>query len=113
MITIAKVAKREEWEVGKLSGRYAPPTLESEGFIHCTPIEETAGVANYHYPGRTDLVLLYIDTGRVSSEIRYNDDPDEPDVSWPKIYGPLDVDAVISEVDLLPDAAGTFSLPST
>ena len=112
MSTIAKVAKREEWETGKSTGHYTPPTLETEGFIRCTPIEEAAGVANYHYPGRTDLLLLYIDTDRLKSELRFNHDPYE-DVSWPMIHGPLNIDAVVREVDLLPDAQGRFSLPSS
>ena len=111
MSTIGKVARREEWEIAKSSGTYAPATLESEGFIHCTPLEEAAGVANFHYSGRSDLVLLYIDTERVKSEVRFNDDPYE-DVSWPKIYGGLNIDAVIREVDLVPDADGVFSLPA-
>ena len=110
MSTIGKVAKRDEWEAGKLSGNYAPPTLESEGFIPCTLIEEAAGVANYHYSGQTDLLLLYIDTDRLTSELRWN--LDNEGFSWPKIYGRLNVDAVFHEVDLVPDADGVFSLPS-
>ena len=110
--TTVKVAKRGEWEAGKLSGNYAPATLESEGFIHCSPLEEAADVANVHYPGRTDLVLLYIDTDRLTSELSLNDDPSGADVVWPKIYGPLNVDAVYNEVDLVPDADGLFSLPT-
>lgn len=111
MSTIGKVSKREEWKITKSSGTYAPATLESEGFIHCTLLEEAAGVANYHYSGRSDLVLLYIDTERVKSEVRYNDDPYEV-VSWLRIYGRLNIDAVIREVDLVPDADGVFSLPA-
>jgi uncharacterized protein (DUF952 family)/DNA-binding CsgD family transcriptional regulator len=111
MSTIGKVAIREEWETAKSSGSYAPSTFESEGFIHCTPLEEATGVANYHYSGHNDLVLLYIDTERVESEVRFNDDPRD-NVSWPKIYGRLNIDAVIREVDLVPDADGVFSLPA-
>ena len=83
MSTIGKVAKRDEWEAGKLAGSYAPPTFESEGFIHCTLVEEAAGVANYHYSGHTDLLLLYIDTDLLTSELRWN--LDHEGFSWPKI----------------------------
>ena len=107
MATIVKVAKRGEWEEGKLAGTYAPTTLESDGFIHCSPLEEAAGVANYHYSGHTDLVLLYIDTERLTSELRFHDSPYE-DVSWPRIHGRLNVDAVFHEIDLVPDADGLF-----
>ena len=111
MSTIGKVAKRDEWEAGKLSGSYAPPSLESEGFIHCTLVEEAAGVANYHYSGHTDLLLLYIDTDRLTSELKWN--LDHEGFSWPKIYGSLNVDAVTNEVELKPDTDGRFSLPPT
>ena len=108
MSTIGKVAKRDEWEASKLSGSYTPATLESEGFIPCTLIEEAAGVANYHYSGHRDLLLLYIDTDRLASELKWN--VDSEGFSWPKIHGPLNVDAVIREVDLVPDSDGRFSL---
>ena len=88
-----------------------PRPLESEGFIHCSPLEEAAGVANYHYSGHTDLVLLYIDTDRLTSELRFN--LDHEDVSWPRIFGRLNVDAVFHQIDLVPDADGIFSLPLT
>lgn len=111
MSTIVKVAKHDDWEEAKMAGTYAPATLESEGFIHCSPVEEAVGVANYHYAGHTDLVLLYIDTDRLTSELRFH--LDHEDVSWPRIFGRLNVDAVFHEIDLTTDADGVFSLPST
>ena len=108
MSTIVKVAVRNEWEAAQSTGSYMTSSLESEGFIHCSPPEEVAGVANYHYSGHTDLLLLYIDTERVASRIRYNHDDD---VWWPHIHGALNLDAVYRVVDFPPDEDGSFSQP--
>ena len=47
-------------------------------------------------------VILDLDT--ISSEVRY----DDPDRTYPHIYGPLNTDAVIGELSVRRDAEGTF-----
>jgi uncharacterized protein (DUF952 family) len=48
----------------------------------------------------------------VTSEITFIDDKHGADVVWPRIMGPLNVDAVSKVVDLVPDADGLILLPS-
>ena len=110
MSTIVKIAKGQDWNAAQSTGSYKPSSLETEGFIHCSILEEVAGVANYHYLGEADLLLLYVDTERVVSEIRYETAGGE-DILWPHIYGPLNLDAVYETVDFVPDAEGRFSQP--
>src|SRR5205823_735745 len=88
-----------DWERAMAAGEYRVSTLgrtlEEEGFIHCSRAGQVAGVAARFYRGRTDLVLLTIDPGRVGPAIRYDLVPgsDEP---FPHVYGPLNVDAVVA-----------------
>jgi len=50
------------------------------------------------------------------TRLTYNDGPKEPvsgpDLSFPHLYGPLNIDAVIAEYPFEPDANGRFSLPA-
>ena len=51
-------------------------------------------MANAFYQGEGDLLLLVIDTDRVTAEIRYEHVPGQVQ-PYPHIYGPLNVDAVV------------------
>ena len=91
-------------------GRYAAPSLDSQGFIHCSAPAQVLGVANFLYAGQPDLVLLVIDPARLSAELRWEEyEPGSP--YFPHLYGPLNLDAVIRVLPFPPAADGTFQLP--
>lgn len=96
-MAIYHIAERESWESQKGSGRYRHASLESEGFIHCSGKEQVAHTLERFFSGRTDLVVLEIDPGRLTSELRYEEG--EPGELYPHVYGPLNVEA-ISKVTL-------------
>ena len=68
---------------------YTADTLPSEGFIHCSTAEQWPRVLAERFAGRDDLVLLEIDTARLTAELRWED-------GFPHVYGPLEVEAVVS-----------------
>jgi uncharacterized protein (DUF952 family) len=105
---ILHIAPRSLWEQGKDSEAYQGDTLGSEGFIHCSKVDQVVAVANAMFRGHNDLVLLLIHTSRVVSRIKYEGAPSEV---YPHIYGPLSRDAVIAVYDFLPDEDGEFQLP--
>ena len=93
---ILHITKLELWHRAKQEGTYHAGTLASHGFIHCsTP----------------DQVLLCIDPERVQAEVRYENLDGGQDL-FPHIYGPLNVDAVVSALDFSPQEDGTFVLPA-
>lgn len=51
-----------------------------------------------------DFYILYIDTERVKSPIKYED----PAHIYPHIYGPLNRDAIVDKKVVLREADGTF-----
>ena len=62
-----------------------------------------------YYHGRRGLVLLGIDPQRVASPIRWEAlGTPEP---YPHVYGPLNIDAVVTVWDFEPLADGSFELP--
>jgi len=107
---ILHIAERSDWEQAKASGSYRADTLASQGFIHCSTPEQVIHVANAFFQGQEGLVLLCIDTAKVDAEIRH-ENLEGGDERFPHVYGPLDVDAVLSVLDFRPQPDGTFALP--
>jgi uncharacterized protein (DUF952 family) len=107
---ILHITGRADWENAQALGVYRLDTLASEGFIHCSTLEQVLGPANDLYRGRNDLVLLVIDPGRLTARLVY-EDCYETGQPFPHIYGPLNLDAVTRVVPFPPLADGTFELP--
>jgi uncharacterized protein (DUF952 family) len=110
METILHITKREDWETAVTTPPYRADSLETEGFIHCSTIEQVLKPANEMFHGQTGLILLVIDAAKVQAEIVY-EDCYESGQEFPHIYGPLNLDAVVKVVDFPPNADGSFSLP--
>lgn len=114
---ILHITSRKEWLAAQKSGEYRAPSLESEGFIHCSTEKQVVAVANAFYRGRNDLVLLVVDEARLRPEVRWEapaGSPAEgisPSELFPHVYGAINVEAVASVLDLKPDSAGMFTLP--
>jgi uncharacterized protein (DUF952 family) len=106
---ILHIVKREQWEKAKLKGVYRGDTLDSQGFIHCSTSKQIVKVANVLYRAQKGLMLLYIDTSKVQSKIRYESAGSEE--LYPHIYGSLNIDAVIKVAYFEPTRNGKFTLP--
>ena len=62
-------------------------------------------MANRFYKGIPGLVLLWIDPEKITSDIRWEA---ADGTLFPHIYGPINLDAVISVMDFKPDDDGTY-----
>ena len=102
---IYHIIKKEEWQGAKKQGEYRPLSLENDGFIHCSDLEQVEGVANNLYEGENDLLLLAIHENEVKPEIVY-EDLYELGEKFPHIYSPLNTDAVIDSVEFSFPASG-------
>ena len=90
-------------------GGYAPASLATEGFVHCTSGDPLMlDVANRFYGDTAgNLVAVAIETDRLTSEVRW-EAPAHPDGSeapadaplFPHVYGPLNLDAVVAVAPL-------------
>lgn len=101
---IYHLAFRDDWETGLAAGEYRAPSLVEEGFIHASGDEAQAlGVAARLFAGRTDLLVLDVDTvllGEGSPVIR---EPARSGEIYPHIYGPIALNAVVRIRKLVPD----------
>jgi len=85
-------------------------SLETEGFIHCSPREKILEVANNFYKDQKDLLLLCIDESRVKSKI-VREDLYGHGYEFPHIYGELNLDAITEILDFTCGEDGLFVLP--
>lgn len=108
---ILHILNYSAWKQTLLDGEYAPSSLDTEGFIHCSTTDQVLGVANSIYKGKSDLFLMLIDEDKVESNIVYEDLYDLGKL-FPHIYGPLNIDAVIKIVEFPADEEGNFKLPT-
>jgi uncharacterized protein (DUF952 family)/ubiquinone/menaquinone biosynthesis C-methylase UbiE len=105
---IFHITTKSEFEKAKSSGSYMSPSLEKEGFIHCSQHYQVCEVADFIFKNKKDLVLLAIDEEKCQREIKYEGP------SWntfPHIYGSLNFDSVVKTFDF-PETSTGFKLPS-
>ena len=102
---IFHIVPARDWE--QAAEPYAPASLETEGFIHCSAAEQVPRVAAALFAGRFDLLLVEIDPGRLEARVWW-EDCYETGEEFPHIYGPLPQDAVIDVRPYLPDERGQF-----
>lgn len=101
------IALAADWEVTRQSGSYTTSTLgrtlAEEGFIHASRGDQWQGVRDRFYAGVEEpLVLLVIDSGLLTSPV-LDEVPDGATETFPHIYGPLNVTAVVQTIPLARD----------
>ncbi|HJQ05636.1 MAG TPA: DUF952 domain-containing protein [Nocardioides sp.] len=108
MATIFHLALASDWAAARAAGAYTISTrgrtLAEEGFIHASRGDQWPAVRERFYADVTEpLVLLQIDTDLLGVPLM--EEPAVPGGSetFPHIYGPLKVDAVVRAIPL--DAA--------
>lgn len=115
---ILHITTRAEWQEAQMRGEYTAPSLKTEGFIHCSTERQVLHVANAFYRGKNDLVLLVLKEAELRSGLEW-EPPAGPPASgiseadlFPHVFGPINLSAVASVVDFVPDpVSGAFSLP--
>lgn len=116
---IYHITSQTEWAEAQAKGEYTAPSLQTEGFIHCSTAKQVPHVANAFYKARTDLVLLMLDESRIKPPVKW-EAPAGPPANgisesdlFPHIYGAINLDSIASVLDFQPDSAtGLFSQPS-
>jgi uncharacterized protein (DUF952 family) len=98
-----------DWEVARSTGEVKPASLREEGYIHCFGSkEQLVRAANRFYPGQQDLMMLELDTALISSSLKH--EPSRSGEIYPRIYGPLNVEAVARVQKMSLDVAGRLYL---
>ena len=98
------------WEAQSADVPYEGDTLATEGFIHCTSERELLiKVANNFYRETAGpFVILYLDEAAIDAEVRWEAAGMH---TFPHIYGPLNLNAVIKVISFPQGADGVFQMP--
>lgn len=99
MTFIYHVTTKAEWEVAKKKGYYSAPSLETEGFIHCSEEHQVQGVLERYFKNRNDLLKLVIEPQKLKAELKYELAPSVKE-TFPHVYGPINLDAIVEELEI-------------
>ncbi len=91
------VAEHDHWVEAEAAGRYAPPSLEREGFVHLSTASQIHRTIRTRFAGRWGLILLTIDEEKLGSELRWEGEPGQ---LFPHVYGPIDLEAITEAKEL-------------
>ena len=112
---ILHILRRSELEQARRAGSYTPPSLENEGFIHCSTEHQVVETANLFFGGQGDLVIIVIDASRLTAELKHEAPAsmghERTHGLFPHLYGPLNLDAVVAVHEFPCDAEGRFEMP--
>lgn len=108
---IYHICTYSDWQKALKIGQYTPPGFQSDGFIHCSKLNQVLSVANRFFRGQADLLLLEINPDETGVSLWYENLEGGKEL-FPHLYGVLDLRAVKKAIPFpaLPD--GTFILPS-
>ncbi|MBL8045959.1 MAG: DUF952 domain-containing protein [Anaerolineales bacterium] len=114
---ILHIVPAAEFYAQPASEPYRAPSLETEGFIHCTQQPEVMlVVANKFYRATSgEVLVLVLDTEKITSPVKFETaahpaatEGPFPDVLFPHIYGPLNREAIVEIRTATRAADGTF-----
>jgi uncharacterized protein (DUF952 family) len=102
------ITSRDDWAEAEINKIYQPPSLTTEGFIHLSTDKQLLASANKFYKGKPDLLVVAINEKRLDADLKY--DAADGD-SYPHLYGPLNMEAVVEVVGLPITETGEFDVP--
>ncbi|WP_405880861.1 DUF952 domain-containing protein [Streptomyces sp. NBC_01384] len=110
---IYHVVPLDEWNASP-DQPYAPASLAEDGFVHCSPDEETTlTVVNAFYrDSPRPLLALLLDEDRLTAKCEWEAAVPAPpagvaeDVRFPHVFGPLNRDAVARVLEVRWDDEG-------
>jgi uncharacterized protein (DUF952 family) len=93
MNLIYHIVSTGDWAKQESLPTYEAPSLQTEGFIHLSQKEQVAGTLSRYYQNVSDLLLLHVDTDKLTHDLKYELATNHE--SFPHLYGPLNKDAVV------------------
>jgi uncharacterized protein (DUF952 family) len=83
----------EVWAQFEGRPSFRTPSLETEGFIHCSYEAQLPGVIERYYRNEPELLILHIETEKLRSKLV--EEPSTGGETYPHIYGRLNLDAIV------------------
>jgi uncharacterized protein (DUF952 family) len=101
-VIVCHLAERSAWAGAQRADDrlYRAPSLQAEGFIHCSFPEQLAATAARYYAGRADLTLLRIDADHPAIAAALVVEATVGAEPFPHVYAAIPVAAVVSAEEI-------------
>jgi uncharacterized protein (DUF952 family) len=103
---IYHIADPAGWRNSAEGGMYSVPSLQSEGFIHCSFAHQVQRSLDKFFSDADAVVILEIDPALLQSELRF--EPADND-TFPHVYGEINVDSVVVAAHVARDDKGALT----
>lgn len=98
-VVIYHIAEKVNWDRAKNTGSYSTPSLDSEGFIHCSTAGQVTATFEKYFKNKAGLILLEIDAPSIGPALRW--EPSRAgEGNFPHVYGPLHKSSVLDTYEL-------------
>lgn len=91
---IYHIANQTDWDSQLESPEYTLKSLDSEGFIHCSKLEQLPATLKRFFNEREDILLFKIDTKRLTAPLIYEASADGSGF-FPHSFGPINKSSII------------------
>lgn len=98
------------WAAAQADGEVAPPSLEAEGFVHCSTRAQLVGTIERHFAGVDELVLLRLDADALAGALRW--DEIRPGETYPHVSRALRLTDVVDATAWHRAPDGAVALPA-
>jgi len=93
---IFHLATPEQWAAAQASGTVDPPSLATEGFVHCSTDDQLTGTIERHFDGIDELVLLRLHEEGLGEALRWEESrPGDP---YPHLYRAIELTEVAEAI---------------
>jgi uncharacterized protein (DUF952 family) len=100
---IVHITTPEEWAAAQQAGVVRPPSLDTEGFVHCSTGAQLDATLGRHFRGAGSLLVLVLDPDALAGDLRWEES--YPGEHFPHVYAPIPVTAVVATDEVTPPPA--------
>ena len=100
---ILHVTTPGEWVAARAAGTIRPPSLDTEGFVHCSTRAQLDTTLARHFRGAGPLLTLQLDADAIEADLRWEES--QPGERFPHVYAPIPVSAVVDVDEVTPPSA--------
>lgn len=95
------LAQPAEWSNYQLTGIIEPPSIATEGFVHCSWGHQVAGTVTRFFTGVDDLLALRLDPGALAPARLVEEDSYASGQAFPHLYGEVPSGAVVGVIGVV------------
>ncbi len=94
---VYKICTKELWEETERTGVFpGMPHDLKDGYIHLSTLEQSGGTIRKYFRGERGLMMLGIDSDKLSDALRWENSGTGRRGSFPHLYGTLKREAIVS-----------------